>query len=303
MNRQNLTVVTSALASPLLFEGRSCVGLEYRQGGKLERVEAEREVILCGGAIASPQLLMLSGIGEAEALRRLGIPVVAELPGVGRNLHDHVLSFIIDEAAKPIPPQRNNGLEAHLFAKSDTGLLGPDQQPLFMANAPPLPQLEIPPNSYALAAGIIRPVSRGRLALTANDVAAPLDIDPQCLAEPSDLACLIDVMEAGLELMHAAPLAAWRKRHLYPAKTDRASLGAYVRETLETYHHQVGTCKMGIDRDSVVDPELRVYGIEGLRVADASIMPAVPSGNTNAPAIMVGEKAADLIRGMPPLRQ
>jgi choline dehydrogenase len=210
-------------------------------------------------------------------------------------LQDHVLTFIVHEAAQPIPPARNNILEAHLFGKSDPRLIGPDHQPLFMNNAPPLPTIEIPPNSYALAPGMIRPAARGEIRLTANDPDAPLHIDPRYLSTEADVRALLYSLEVSREIMHAAPLDAWRKREIAPA-TTRGEWRAYVRATCETYHHAAGTCKMGVDAESVVDPELRVHGIAGLRVADASIMPTVVSGNTNAPSIMIGEKAADLVR-------
>jgi choline dehydrogenase len=252
--------------------------------------------VVSAGAIGSPQLLLLSGIGPADDLKKLGIAVQADLPGVGQNLHDHLLTFVIHEASRDIPAPKNNILEAHLFAKSDPRLLVPDHQPLFMCNAPPLPTLEIPANSYATAPGIIRPAARGELKLTTADPAAPLHIDPRYLSEPADLNALVHSLEVAIEIMESASFAKWRKRAVWPQAKTRAERIHWVRQTCETYHHQAGTCKMGIDAMSVVDPQLRVYGIEGLRVADASIMPTVVSGNTNGPSIMIGEKAADLIR-------
>jgi choline dehydrogenase len=295
MNRSNLTVTLGARARRLLVDGGRCTGVEYERDGQLEHASASTEVVVCAGAIASPQLLLLSGIGAAADLRALGIPCVADLPGVGQNLQDHLLTFVIHEAARPIPPPQNNILEAHLFAKGDPRRTGPDHQPLFMNQAPPLPTIDIPPNSYALAPGLIRPASRGEIRLTANDPDAPLHVDPRYLGQDVDVRALLHSLEVSLEIMHAAPLRPWRKREVSPGRIGRAELTAYLRETCETYHHQAGTCKMGVDDQSVVDPELRVYGIAALRVADASIMPAVISGNTNAPSIMIGEKAAAFI--------
>ncbi len=295
-NRRNLTVETGARSHRLLIEGGRCRGVIYEQGGKLNTARASTEVIVSAGAIGSPQLLLLSGIGPAEDLKKLGIAPQADLPGVGQNLHDHLLTFVIHEASREIPAPKKNVLEAHLFAKSDPRLLSPDHQPLFMCNAPPLPTLEIPANSYAIAPGIIRPVSRGELKLTAADPAAPLHIDPRYLSEPADLNTLVHSLEVSIEIMESASFAKWRKRSVWPQAKTRADREQWVRQTCETYHHQAGTCKMGIDAMSVVDPQLRVYGVEGLRVADASIMPTVVSGNTNGPSIMIGEKAADLIR-------
>jgi choline dehydrogenase len=295
-NRRNLTVETGALSHQLLIQNGYCRGVVYERDGKLSTARATSEVVVSAGAIGSPQLLLLSGIGPANDLKKLGIAVQADLPGVGKNLHDHLLTFVIHEASREIPAPRNNILEAHLFAKSDPRLLVPDHQPLFMCNAPPLPTLEIPPNAYAIAPGIIRPASRGELKLIAADAAAPLHIDPRYLSEPADLNTLVHSLEVTIEVMESAAFAKWRKRAVWPQAKTRAERIQWVRQTCETYHHQAGTCKMGIDAASVVDPQLRVYGIEGLRVADASIMPAVVSGNTNGPSIMIGEKAADLIR-------
>jgi choline dehydrogenase len=295
-NRRNLTVQTGARSHRLLIENGRCNGVVYEEGGKLQTVRAASEVIVSAGAIGSPHLLLLSGIGRADDLNKLGIRVHADLLGVGQNLHDHLLTFVIHEANREIPAPRHNILEAHLFAKSDARLPAPDHQPLLMCNAPPLPTLEIPANAYAIAPGIIRPVSRGELKLTADNPAAPLHLDPRYLSEPADLNALVHSLEVSIEILESPAFAKWRKRAVWPKAKTRAERVQWVRETCETYHHQAGTCKMGIDAMSVVDPQLRVYGIEGLRIADASIMPAVTSGNTNAPSIMIGEKAADLIR-------
>ena len=296
MNRNNLTVVTHANACRLLIAGDRCVGVEYWHEGAVQHVEAGVETILSAGAFGSPKLLMLSGLGDAEHLKALGVPVVQNLPGVGQNLQDHLLTFVIHEAKKVVPPPRYNILEAHLFAKTDSRLIGPDHQPLFMNIAPPLPYLDIPPNSYAIAAGIIRPVSRGELRLTSADPDAALHIDPAYLSEEADLNALVHSLELSREILNNAAFSEWRKGEVWPRKSDKQSLRRYVREVSETYHHHAGTCRMGVDAASVVDPQLRVYGVAGLRVADASIMPDVVSGNTNAPSIMIGEKAADLIR-------
>ena len=239
---------------------------------------------------------MLSGIGAADELKAHGITPITDLPGVGKNLQDHLLTFVIHEGKKELPASKYNILEAHFFAKTDSRLPAPDIQPLFMAMAPPLPYLEIPPNSYALAAGIIRPQSRGEIRLTSADPDTALAIDPGYLREEADHRALVHSLEVSIELMTGKEFNTWNKRRVWPQKTDRKSLGAYVRDVSETYHHHAGTCKMGLDGMSVVDPELRVYGVEGLRVADASIMPDVTSGNTNAPAIMIGEKVADMIK-------
>jgi choline dehydrogenase len=296
-NRSNLTVQTGARSHRLVIENGRCQGVVYEHDGRLHTANASAEVIVSAGTIGSPHLLLLSGIGPADDLNKLGIRVNADSRGVGQNLHDHLLTFAIYEASREIPAPKHNILEAHLFAKSDPRLPAPDHQPLFMCNAPPLPGLEIPPHSYAIAPGIVRPASRGELKLTANDPGAPIRLDPKYLSQTADLNALVHSLEVSIEILENAAFAKWRKRSVWPKAKTRAEREQWVRRTCETYHHQAGTCKMGIDAMSVVDPQLRVYGVEGLRVADASIMPAVTSGNTNAPAIMIGEKAADLIRG------
>ena len=296
-NRSNLTVQTGARSHRLVIENGRCKGVVYEHEGKLRTATAAAEVIVSAGTIGSPHLLLLSGIGPADDLGKLGIRVNVDLSGVGQNLHDHLLTFAIYEASREIPAPKHNILEAHLFAKSDPRLPAPDHQPLFMCNAPPLPGLEIPAHAYAIAPGIVRPVSRGELRLTANDPGAPIRLNPRYLSQAADLNALVHSLEVSIEILEDGVFAKWRKRSVWPKAKTRAEREQWVRQTCETYHHQAGTCKMGIDAASVVDPQLRVYGIEGLRVADASIMPAVTSGNTNAPSIMIGEKAADLIRG------
>ena len=295
-NRSNLTVQTGARSHRLVIENGRCKGVVYEHEGKLRTATAAAEVIVSAGTIGSPHLLLLSGIGPADDLGKLGIRVNVDLSGVGQNLHDHLLTFAIYEASREIPAPKHNILEAHLFAKSDPRLPAPDHQPLFMCNAPPLPGLEIPAHAYAIAPGIVRPVSRGELRLTANDPGAPIRLNPRYLSQAADLNALVHSLEVSIEILEDGVFAKWRKRSVWPKAKTRAEREQWVRQTCETYHHQAGTCKMGIDAVSVVDPQLRVYGIEGLRVADASIMPAVTSGNTNAPSIMIGEKAADLIR-------
>jgi choline dehydrogenase len=265
-NRRNLTVQTEAHGHRLAIEKGRYQGIVYERGGKLHTARAAREVVVSAGAIGSPHLLLLSGIGPSDDLKKLGIDVKAHLAGVGQNLHDHLLTFVIHEASREIPAPKHNVLEAHLFAKSDPRLAVPDHQPLFMCNAPPKHGFDIPPNSYAMAPGIIRPVSRGELKLTAGDPAAPLHLDPHYLSEAADLNTLVHSLEVSIEIMESPAFGKWRKRSIWPKVKTRAQRLQWVRQTCETYHHQAGTCKMGIDAMSVVDPQLRVYGVDGLRV-------------------------------------
>jgi choline dehydrogenase len=256
-------------------------------------------VVVSAGTIESPALLLRSGIGPASELRALGIDVTADLPGVGRNLHDHLLSPSIWSAEKEIIPftEGLSPIQTHLWWRSRSDLPGPDTQPIHFSVPLYEPWMEGPPNAFTLLGGMVRPQSRGTLRLSGPDAGDPLVIDPQILSAEADL----DALEASLAQvreMGAAPaLRQWGARELYPGRgvSTATQLRDYVRRTAISYHHQVGTCKMGVDADAVVDPGLHVHGIEGLRVADASVMPAVISGNTNAPSLMIGERAADFL--------
>ncbi len=294
----NLELVTGALARRLLFDGTRCVGVEWSQDGRIERVRA-REVVVCGGTIGSAQLLLLSGVGPADHLRSLGIDVVLDLPGVGENLHDHLLSPVIFSAEREVGPP-SPGLPAcqtHLFWRSRPGLPVPDIQPIHFMVPMYEPWMEGPGNGFTLLGGMVRPASRGSLRLTGPTAEDPVALDPNILACDADLDSLIAAVDLCRRIGAAPALRDWGVTERYPgpsADTPDAAR-AYVRETAITYHHQVGTCKLGTDAAAVVDPRLRVHGIEGLRVADASVMPMVTTGNTNAPSIMIGERAAEFL--------
>ncbi len=246
-----------------------------------------------------PKLLMLSGIGAGPDLARLGIDVIVDLPGVGANLHDHVLSPVIYGASRSVPPPVAGlqQLHSHLFWRSRPGLPGPDIQPLFFHVPLYLEGQAGPADGFTLAAGLVRPASRGALRLASADPeAAPL-IDPAYLSCAADVDALVVAMELCREIGRQDALAEWQAEELYPGPGVESvdGLRTYIRSTAITYHHQVGTCAMGVGALAVVDPELRVYGVDGLRVADASIMPLVTSANTHAPALMIGERAAELV--------
>jgi choline dehydrogenase len=297
--RPNLTVLLRAHAVRLLLEGTRCVGVEFEHDGALQRARADREVVVAAGTIESPRLLMLSGIGPAAQLHALGIDVTADLPGVGENLHDHVLSPVIYSAERAIEEPKPGlwAAESHLFWRSRPGLPVPDLQPINFDVPLYETWMSGPPNGFSMLGGVIRPASRGRLRLRSADPHAELEIDPQLLSCEADMTALLAAVEICRELGAAPPLAEWGPRELYPGPSVRteAELRDYLRRTAISYHHQVGTCRMGIDAGAVVDPRLRVHGIDGLRVADASIMPAVTTGNTNAASIMIGERVASFI--------
>lgn len=297
LKSENLTINTEALVHRLIIENKRCVGVEYERHGEIVKVYANQEVILSAGAIGSPQILMLSGIGDQNELKEVGVDVIHHLPGVGKNLQDHLLCSVIFQAKQEIVPPKANLLEAQIFWKSRPEMKVPDLQPLFMALPYYAPGFEGPENAFTFCAGMIRPVSKGFIKLASNNPNDYPIIDPKYLSEQADLDALYEAVELCRKLGRTEALKDWMKEEIYPGKDkSKEEVLDYIRKAASTYHHMAGTCKMGVDKDSVVDPQLKVYGIDGLRVADASIMPDVPSGNTNAPSIMVGEKAADMIK-------
>ena len=318
----NLRVETRAFVTRLEFEGRNCVGVTYRKGGQEITVRAAREVVLCGGAVNSPQLLMLSGIGPGAQLHALGIPVVHDSPGVGANLADHYYGGVsarvkdelsINQIARGWRLVREvirygllgegaltYGITAStVFTRSRPRLDRPDLQILFTPasyDRERFGQLESKPGVTAVVC-IVQPESRGRLRLRSADPAEPPRIQPNYLAAPSDVETLVAGVRLVRRILAAPALAGCMVGETYPgpqAGSDAAIVDA-LRLTGTTGYHPVGTCRMGSDADAVVDPGLRVIGVNGLRVVDASVMPTVPTGNTNAPTAMVAEKGADLI--------
>ena len=300
IDHPHLRILTGAHVTRLLLDRGRCAGVQWRREGRVESATAGSEVLLSAGTIASPQLLMLSGIGPAAELSGLGVEVVVDLPGVGRNLHDHLLSPAIFSAARLIDPPAPglSPIQTHLWWRSRPGLPVPDTQPIHFSVPLYEPWMEGPDNAFTMLAGLVRPASRGTIRLSGPDPEDPLVIDPGILAVDADVDALTASLSQVREIAATGALAEdWGARELYPGPATRnaAELRDYVSRTVISYHHQAGTCKMGIDIDAVVDPRLRVYGIDGLRVADASIMPAVTSGNTHAPSLMIGERAADFI--------
>ena len=286
---QNLEVVTDARAEQLLFAGTRCVGVAWATGSAHADL-----VVVSGGTVGSAELLLRSGIGPADHLRSVGIDVVADVPGVGENLHDHLLSPVIFSAEREIGPP-SPGLPAcqtHLFWRTRPGLPVPDIQPIHFMVPMYEDWMDGPPNGFTLLGGIVRPRSRGTLRLTGPGPGDPVALDPNVLASETDHESLVAAVELCRRIGAAEALRDWGVAEQYPGPHD---VREYVRQTAITYHHQVGTCKLGTDPLAVVDPRLRVHGAEGLRVADASVMPNVTTGNTNAPTIMIGERAAEFI--------
>ena len=258
---------------------------------------ADAEVVLSAGAVDSPRLLLLSGVGPARELKAAGVAARHHLPGVGRNLHDHPLCGVVYEAAQTIPAGRNNLAETSMLWRSDPSLGGPDMQLMFIHVPFHPPHLAAPANSYTFAVATV-PEARGSIRLAGPDPATPPIIDPNYLGAESDVRRMLHGLEVAREIASSEPFAAWRAREVLPGPdaVDEAVLRAYVASATGTYYHPVGSCAMGTGLEAVVDPDLRVHGLTGLRVADASVMPQIPCVNTNAATIMIGEKAASLIK-------
>jgi choline dehydrogenase len=318
LRRPNLTVRAHAHATGVLFEKRRAVGVEFIHRGARERARAAREVLLCGGTINSPQLLMLSGVGPANHLRALSIPVVADLPGVGQNLQDHMIVAVAFQCTRPVSlaaaetswnrlkyalfrkgPFTSNVAEAGGFVKTCPDLPVPDLQLTFG----PVYYLDhgfTRPEGHGFTLGPtqLRPQSRGSIALRSANALDPPAIQPNYLSSDVDLRVFISGIRLCRRLAHAKAFDACRGAELCPGASveSDAAIAEYLRAGLETLYHPVGTCKMGADPMAVVDARLCVRGLEALRVVDASVMPTITSGNTNAPTVMIAEKAADLIR-------
>jgi choline dehydrogenase-like flavoprotein len=323
MNRKNLTVVTRALATGIVFDGGRAAGLTFRHKGVNRAVKARREVILCGGAFNSPQLLLLSGIGPAEELKAKGIAVRHDLPGVGKNLQDHI-DFILSYKTRdtdvlgigPVGTWKllrdmmrwrrdgtgivaSPGAEGGAFIKSDPALDRPDLQLHFVAALVDDHSRKLHMGyGYSCHVCVLRPHSRGEVTLASADPAAAPLIDPRFLSDERDTALLLKGVKQTRRIMDAPALAKFRQREIYTeGVTGDGELMDHIRARADTVYHPSCTCRMGTDDMAVVDPQLRVQGVSGLRVVDASVMPSLIGGNTNAPTIMIAERAADMILG------
>jgi choline dehydrogenase-like flavoprotein len=322
--RPNLTVLTNARATKVLFEDKRAVGVTYAGAGSLNRVDAVREVVLAGGAFGTPQLLQLSGVGRPEDFVPLGIPVVHESPGVGRNLQDH-LDFILawktrdkDNFGVGLVATANLVKHALAWKRDGSGMLATPfaDGAGFLRTAPSLARPDVQLHfvigvvdnharnlhlgyGFSLHVCVLHPRSRGRVFLESGDPTADPGIDPGYLSDPRDLDTLIRGAKAARDIVKTPPLAGYCAREMFgvaDGMTD-AQWEDHIRSRADTIYHPVGSCRMGSDAASVVDPELKVRGLDALRIVDASIMPALIGGNTNAPTIMIAEKAADMMQG------
>jgi len=299
MDRPNLTVLTHALVTRITFEGKRATGVEYLYNGKIYRISAGHEVVLSLGAIHTPKVLMQSGIGDQAELQRLGISVVQHLPGVGQNFQDHFGISCIWEYQQPLAP-RNNAGEATFFWKSNPSLDTPDiqtcQAEIPMAAIEMLARYKVPPDSWSMFGGIVRPKSQGRIRLTGRDPMDPVQIETNMLSHPGDLKAAITCVQLCREIGNSAALRPFVKREVMPGNLKGPALVDFIRNSVITYWHQTCSAKMGRDAMSVVDANLKVYGIENLRIADGSIMPRVATGNTHAPCVIIGERAGEILK-------
>jgi choline dehydrogenase len=316
--RANLSVMTGAHATQVSMEKGRAVGVAYIRNGVSEEARADGETILSGGTINSPQLLLLSGIGPADEIKKVGIPPAQDLAGVGKNLQDHVMVSVGYLCTKPVSlasaesvpnllkyflfkrgPLVSNVAEAGIFLRTRRDLVEPDLQllfgPAYYVNHGLSPRKE---HCFGFGPTLVTPESRGEISLRSANPLEPPAIHANYLSTEGDLQVVIHGVRLSRQLAHSKAFEAYRGDELHPgtdAQTD-AEIGEFVRREAETLYHPVGTCKMGNDSMAVVDARLRVRGVEKLRVVDASIMPRIIAGNTNAPTIMVAEKAADMIR-------
>ena len=296
--RPNFTLSTNSYATRLLFSRNRCTGVEYVQDGVTKTANAGSEVIVSCGAIESPHLLLLSGIGPEGHLNEFAIPKHTVLPGVGQNFHNHVLTGIINESPQPVPPGYQNCSEVALFTKSDAGWPAPDIQIAFVHVPFDVIVGQQHPNATSILPGVVRPLSRGSIRLLSADPSTRPLVDPNYLGVAADLDRLVQATEIGREIYATSAFKPWVKNELLPGPgvKTKEDLRDFVRARADSYHHQAGSCKMGMDDMAVVDPQLRVHGVEGLRVADASVMPAVPSGNCHAAIVMIAERLADMLK-------
>lgn len=325
--RSNLHIVTDALVHQILVKEGRAVAVSYQQGRQIREVQAQREILLCAGAVQSPHLLMLSGIGDAAELSRYNLPFVQHLPGVGKNLQDHLDISIQYHCKLPVSlysqtrmptalltlvryllsrrgPGSQNGLEAGAFVRTDPTLAIPDVQyhfiPAFVLDHA---RQETPGHGFMLHACQLRPESRGSVSLASAAATDAPVIQANYLADSRDLEVMIRAFHIGRRLLNAPAFDRYRGDEFLPGSKvlGDQQIAEYIRRSAESIYHPVGTCKMGSGADAVVDAELRVRGVGGLRVVDASIMPTLVGGNTNAPTLMIAEKAADMILGLRPL--
>jgi len=295
MDRPNLTVLPHALVTRLTFEGNRTTGVEISYEGSTRRIRAGREVILSLGAIHTPKVLMQSGIGDEAELNHFGIPVIQHLPGVGLGFQDHPGVCCLWECSDSLPSRP--APEAVIFWKSEGGLGSPDFQILpGVLSAGDAARLGLPAGGWALLGIVVQPKSRGRIRLTGSDPADPVQIEANYLCDPDDRKAALACVELCREIGNSGALRPFVTREVIPDNLERPELEKYIRGTAFSFWHQTSSARMGRDPMSVVDGHLRVYGVKNLRIADGSVMPRVTTGNTMAPCVIIGERAAQILR-------
>lgn len=299
LKQPNITLLTGAEVQRLEMDGSRVTGVTFAHQGETRTVGANERTILSAGAINSPKILMQSGIGPGAHLREHGIEVRHDLPGVGQNFQDHVLAAgCVWKYNTPLPP-KNSAAEATFFWKSDSSLDTPDLQP-FQIEVPFASEVHggaypIPDGSWTIAPGIVRPKSRGEVRLTGPNPNDPVAIDGAFLREEADMKALLTCIDLCREIGNSGPLSEFNEREIMPGNLSREDMTLFAQNAAGTYYHESCTCKMGTDEMSVVDGMLSVRGIEGLSIADASVMPRVPTGNSMASTVIIGERMADIL--------
>lgn len=302
MGKKNLNIMTGAKVVKLTIEQDRCAGVEFLKDGKLVVITAG-EVILCAGAIETPRLLMLSGIGHAGELKALGIEAKIDLPGVGKNLQDHPLVSVTYQFKEALGQLTYNLGGINLYWKSHPDLkkadlmLIPIQYPILTTEISE--QYAVPENAFSVFVTLIDVKSRGYIKMTGSAHDGPLEIQPNLMLDPDDFEALVKAMELCMDLAEKQELSAIIKSWVAPdRRLDRSEIKHFLRDACSTYFHPVGTCAMGIGPEAVVNERLKVIGVKGLMIADASVMPQIPTGNTNAPTIMIAEFAAEMLLGL-----
>jgi len=326
MQRNNLTVMTETSTRRVLFNGKQATGVEVLQGNEISQYQAEKEIIVSGGAYHSPHILLNSGVGDAKHLNEVGVPVVHDLPGVGRNLHDHPASFVAMDMRdstsyalswKALPrdiiqllqycffrsgPMASNLFETNAYIRSLPNLDRPDMQIVFQPARRNIKPFPIPlGHGFAISVVCLYPKSRGKVLLANNDPLAAPVIDPELGTASEDIETLVRGLKLTREIFGKPAFTKYQARERMPgtAVMDDQALENYVRDTLATVHHPGSTCRMGNGAEDVVNHELKIHGLDGIRVVDASIYPRVPGANTNASVVAIAEKAADMILNIP----
>ncbi|MGH2482595.1 MAG: GMC family oxidoreductase, partial [Ktedonobacteraceae bacterium] len=317
LSRSNVQLQTGALATKLVLDRNRCIGVEYIRDGQRETAYAHCEVIVCCGAIESPKLLMLSGIGNAELLKQMDIQVNVDLPGVGENFHDHPLVIgPFGRMAEPGPDPQGNMTEVALFCESTSGVPVPDLEICLVHRAPfgeaffsnvvmrmqtgqPIKSVKqlVDPRVVLSLCGLVQPFSRGWVRLRSSDPTIPPDINANYGAEPTDIDRIVKMVKIAQDIYHTRAFATWGLQELSPGPVaNEKELREWIINNTSSYYHFAGSCRMGVDHRAVVDQRLKVYGVDGLRIADGSIMPSLPSGNPHTTIVMIGERAAEFIK-------